>query len=93
MCSSGIPLSVKGMFMLPKGSSRSCIRRLTALTALLPAAMLLFLAAPLRAQQPAVGAAASSSDAQSSGAPTPSALPRGKKLFLKDGSYQLVREY
>jgi len=79
--------------MLPKGSSRSCIRRLTALTVLLPATMLLFLAAPLRAQQPAVGAAASSSDAQSSGAPTPSALPRGKKLFLKDGSYQLVREY
>jgi hypothetical protein len=30
---------------------------------------------------------------QSAVSPDPSALPRGKKLFLKDGSFQLVRDY
>jgi hypothetical protein len=43
------------------------------------------------------GVAPQSQSAQNqaqSGAPAPaSTLPRGKKLFLKDGSYQLVREY
>jgi hypothetical protein len=30
---------------------------------------------------------------QASPAPAPAALPRGKKLMLKDGTFQLVREY
>lgn len=56
--------------------------------------LIVLLAAPLRAQQTANSPpAASSSSGQSSGAAATPALPRGKKLMLKDGNFQLVREY
>jgi hypothetical protein len=52
-----------------------------------------FLTAPLRAQNTVPAPAASSSaSGQSAGATAP-VRPRGTKLMLADGSYQLVREY
>lgn len=53
---------------------------------------------PLKAQQstpvhPQKSADLQSGQPQSTAGPTPSGLPRGEKLFLKDGSFQLVREY
>jgi hypothetical protein len=51
----------------------------------------------LQSQQSAPVPPQKAADTQSgqpqSTAAAPSALPRGKKLFLKDGSFQLVREY
>jgi hypothetical protein len=55
--------------------------------------------APLDAQQTKASPAASAGNGQSSeasaapAAPTTPLLPRGKKLVLKDGGFQLVREY
>jgi hypothetical protein len=46
---------------------------------------------PVTAQQSKTSPTAG--DAQSSPTQATSVLPRGKKLFLKDGSFQLVREY
>jgi hypothetical protein len=51
------------------------------------------LALPLCAQQTGNAAAISPLSGQASETPATQALPRGKKLVLKDGSYQLVREY
>jgi hypothetical protein len=50
-------------------------------------------AAPLDAQQTGPSPAASAPNGPSSQAPAAAVLPRGKKLVLKDGSFQLVREY
>ncbi len=47
---------------------------------------------PLHAQQQPPSPAASASGSASPASESPG-LPRGKKLLLKDGSYQLVREY
>ena len=47
-------------------------------------------------QQNLVSAAQQSADSKSSPTPVgqiPEALPKGKKLFLKDGTFQLAREY
>jgi len=49
--------------------------------------------APLCAQQAPSSPVDSSSSNQTSSGSASRALPRGKKLLLKDGSYQLVREY
>jgi hypothetical protein len=49
--------------------------------------------APLCAQQAPSSPADSSSSRQASSGSSSRVLPRGKKLLLKDGSYQLVREY
>lgn len=56
--------------------------------------MLLTLAwvAPFDAQQAGSSSAVAAANGPSSKGPA-SALPRGKKLVLKDGSFQLVREY
>src|SRR5208282_5390621 len=43
----------------------------------------------LKAQEASTSTAASSTNSQ----PSVPVLPRGKKLMLKDGSFQLVREY
>ena len=51
------------------------------------------LSAPTSAQQAPAGAAGAPAPTQSGDAHLAPALPRGKKLLLKDGSYQLVREY
>jgi len=48
---------------------------------------------PLRAQQAPSSPADSSSASQTSNGSSSRVLPRGRKLLLKDGSYQLVREY
>ncbi len=48
---------------------------------------------PLCAQQAASSRTDSSSGSQTSSESSFRVLPRGKKLLLKDGSYQLVREY
>ena len=62
----------------------------------LGALALLFLCRASRAQTPAKPAATTSASApasaQAQDAPEPG-LPTGKKLMLKDGSFQLVREY
>ncbi len=58
---------------------------------LLPA-LIVPLAIPLGARQ-APSTTDSSSASQSSDVASSRVLPRGKKLLLKDGSYQLVREY
>jgi hypothetical protein len=50
-------------------------------------------AAPVTAQQSEASPAQSALGAQSPPTQATSVLPRGKKLFLKDGSFQLVREY
>jgi hypothetical protein len=62
------------------------------------ASLLAFGPLALKAQQSTPVPPQKSSDSQpdqpqSTAAPVQSALPRGKKLFLKDGSFQLVREY
>jgi len=49
-------------------------------------------AAPLDAQQTGSSPAAAAASGRSLKGPAPG-LPRGKKLVLKDGSFQLVREY
>ena len=51
------------------------------------------LALPMAAQQPAPPPLTASGDSQAASTPTRPVLPRGKKLVLKDGSFQLVREY
>jgi hypothetical protein len=69
------------------------VRRLPAQLVLL-ACTLLSLCTPSRAQTTASPppAAPPAASAKSEDAPTPG-LPTGKKLVLKDGSFQLVREY
>jgi hypothetical protein len=59
------------------------------------AALICLLGSPLKGQVPQAPASSSAPAATSppSDARQASALPRGKKLFLKDGSFQLVREY
>jgi len=76
--------------MVCRRPSQRCVPVQSAWRALLWALALLLmepLSAPLRAQQTPADPLASPSDK-----PAP-ALPRGKKLLLRDGSYQLVREY
>ena len=60
---------------------------LAALLAVLPNLSGTFLHSPLAAQQDA------DSKASSAGAQIPVALPKGKKLILTDGTFQLAREY
>jgi len=76
--------------MVCRRPGRRCVPFRSALRTLLWASALFHivpLGAPLCAQQTPASAVASPGDK-----PAP-ALPRGKKLLLKDGSYQLVREY
>jgi hypothetical protein len=49
--------------------------------------------APLARQQTGASHGGSAGNGEASVAPGTPALPRGKKLVLKDGSFQLVREY
>jgi hypothetical protein len=63
---------------------------LRALTLLLAAASLTSI---LSAQDSARPPAQSSTSTQPASTPADNALPRGKKLMLTDGSFQLVREY
>jgi hypothetical protein len=75
--------------------SRRCKRGQSALKALLWTLFLPLIvpgATSVRAQQ-APASPSTSSSAQSSAPPVSPSLPRGKKLVLKDGSFQLVREY
>jgi hypothetical protein len=51
------------------------------------------LAPPVAAQQPASPPSTSPRGGQADSTTTGPVLPRGKKLVLKDGSFQLVREY
>lgn len=54
---------------------------------------LAFAGASVGAQQTGTSPAASASKEPSSAAPATPVLPRGKKLVLRDGSFQLVRDY
>ena len=54
---------------------------------------LLFAAGPARAIPQDAKPPEPAARAQASPQPSPPALPRGKKLMLKDGTFQLVREY
>jgi hypothetical protein len=54
---------------------------------------LLFVAHPATAIPQDAKPAEPASQSQPSAQPAPPALPRGKKLMLKDGTFQLVREY
>lgn len=77
------------------GKARLVLRSISALTQAL-ALFLLGASAPslLRAQNsPTAPPEASPASSQSSSSSTGPALPRGKKLMLTDGSFQLVREY
>lgn len=82
--------------MARKQPARQCIQggsELNVFAWALVLPLIVLLATPLRSQETASASAPSSSAGQSSGAAATSALPRGKKLMLKDGSFQLVREY
>ena len=60
------------------------------------AALLIAVALPaslLRAQNPTTSSSSSSPHAEKKSTPDISELPRGKKLILKGGGFQLVREY
>jgi len=72
-------------------AGRSATRSLCLWTLLVP--LTLAWAAPFDAQQTGNAPAAAAGNGQSSERSPASAIPRGKKLVLKDGSFQLVGEY
>lgn len=73
-----------GSFHAAAGVLATCSKVLRSLLALL------FVVSPLGAQDQA---ASSSPPSQSSKNTEPAEVPRGKKLILKDGTYQICREY
>ena len=83
------------MVCKPRRSQRALNgRRLVAIgQALALLVMAIPLAPRLTAQDSASSSSAPSANAQPARADRASALPRGKKLMLKDGSFHLVREY